>query len=132
MKLLYFAIYQIMINGILHLHVPSISKEQSTHSSLPASLLPLKRKMLLSIIEKHEVFLTDPRGGHLYFKNWSHAEHVLLPSKAETLKWILQICTNLLCLAAQVKKVPIHVSEVLMQFVHWLINESQNPPFNSN
>lgn len=52
MKLLYFAIYQIMINGILDLHVPSISKQQSTHSSLPASLLPLKRKTLLSIIEK--------------------------------------------------------------------------------
>lgn len=77
MKLLYFAIYQIMINDILHLHVPSISKEQSTHSSLPASLLPLKRKTLLSIIEKPEFFRTDPQGGHLYFKNWAHAEHVL-------------------------------------------------------
>lgn len=30
------------------------------------------------------------------------------------------------------QKVPIHMSDVLMQFVHWLKNESQNPPFNRN
>lgn len=30
------------------------------------------------------------------------------------------------------QKVPIPLSDVLMQFVHWLINESQNPPFNIN
>lgn len=28
------------------------------------------------------------------------------------------------------QEVPIHVSDILMQFVCWLINESQNPLFN--
>lgn len=44
MKLLYFAIYQIMINGILHVHLPSLPKEHSSRSFLTCLPPFLKEK----------------------------------------------------------------------------------------